>query len=53
MNFCGLIANSKGVKDELDSLLSNLSKQHHTIPINLDRGIYIGGEPVTTVTLAM
>ena len=53
MTNCGLIANPKGVKDELESLLSNLSKQHHYIPINLDSGIYIGGEPVATVTLAM
>ena len=53
MTNCGLIANPKGVKDELDSLLSNLSKPHHSLPINLDRGIYIGGETVSTVTLAM
>jgi hypothetical protein len=50
---CGLIAQPRSVKDEASYLLASLSKQHHSLPMELDKGLYIGGEIVTTVTLAV
>ena len=50
---CGIVADPSGVKKELSGFLHILSKPFHVLPQSLDSGAYIGGDSLTTATLAL
>ena len=50
---CGIDVDPAQVVRELKNFVHILSKPFHALPFSLDAGAYIGGETVTTATLAM
>ena len=50
---CGVDADPKQVKKELDSMVHILSRQFHVKPQSMDHGAFVGGDALTSATLAM
>ena len=50
---CGVDANPKQVKKALDSIMHMLSRQFHVKPQSMDHGAFVGGDALTSATLAM
>ena len=50
---CGVDADPKQVRKALDSIMHILSRQFHVKPQSMDHGAFVGGDALTSATLAM
>ena len=50
---CGVDADPKQVRKALDSMMHILSRQFHVKPQSMDHGAFVGGDALTSATLAM